>query len=440
MKRFISTAIAIIMVVALLAGCAVTPPEELLADKQGGKIDVPIEGGLPFIPADPGGENMSHYVNLADDAVTAITDFSVELFKRGLKSGENVLIAPISVLCALGMAANGANGQTLAQMCEAFGIPLPELNAYLQALIGGATAEEKSKFGIANSVWFRDNPAFEISEEFLDICAEYYAATSHKTPFDQSTVAEINQWVSDNTDRMINNIINDIPEEAMMYLINAMVFDAEWERIYSESDVQEGIFTAENGAERTVDMMYSKEHAYISDDLATGFIKYYANRKYAFAAFLPNEGVSVDEYINSLSGGGYLKTVEEVQEGPVYAAIPKFKSEYKLTLNDILKDMGMLDAFDPSAADFRGIGTWTPGENIYISNVLHKCLIEVDERGTKAGAVTIIEFAMTSLQMEEPRVVTLDRPFVYMLIDCETGLPLFMGAIRDIGGLAPDIG
>ena len=216
-----------------------------------------------------------------------------------------------------------------------------------------------------------------------------------------------------------------------MYLINALAFDAEWQVVYNESRVRDGVFTKEDGTKQNVELMYSEEQRFLEDTDATGFIKYYADQKYAFAALLPNEGVSVSDYIASLSGEKLHGMLSNARMVEVNAAIPKFEMEYEVQMNEIQKEMGMTDAFDPNASDLSGLGSSTRG-NLFVSRVLHKTFITVDEKGTKAGAATVVEVSEESAPVEVEEVY-LNRPFVYMLIDCETNLPFFIGTAMDMG-------
>ncbi len=371
-------------------------------------------------------------IELTGSEDRAIADFAVQLFKNSGPESKNTLVSPFSVLCALAMTANGAGGDTLAQMQETFGLSIEELNTYLRAYLDSLASGEKYKLSVANSLWFRDDESLVIEKDFLQKNADYYNASLYQSAFDKSTLEVINDWVSEKTDGMIDGILDEIPEEAVMYLINALAFDAEWENIYRESQVQEGTFTTESGEIRDVEMMYCQENRYLDDGSATGFIKYYADRKYAFAALLPNPGISIADYAASLTGGGLSATLENAQDIRVDTALPKFESEYAVEMSDMLKAMGMTDAFDPDRADFSGMGHMAAG-NLFISRVLHKTYIAVDEKGTKAGAVTSVEMRCTSAAPpEEFKTVYLDRPFVYMLIDCETNLPIFIGTVMDI--------
>ncbi len=361
-----------------------------------------------------------------------IADFAVKLFQGSASLDENTLVSPLSVLCALAMTANGARGETLAQMEQAFGLTVPELNEYLRTYLNSLSTGDKYKVSAANSIWFKDDKTLTVEKDFLQTNADYYGASIYKAAFDANTLKDINAWVNKNTDGMIESILDEIPQAAVMYLINALAFDAEWENIYNVSQVRDGEFTTMSGEKRSVDMMYASENQFLEDGSATGFIKYYADRKYAFAALLPNEGITVDDYIASLTGDGLMGTLKNAQSVEVETAIPKFENEYSVEMSDILKYMGMTDAFDGGLADFSGLGKSTAG-NIFISRVIHKTHIAVDEKGTKAGAATAVEMRATSAPMNEPKTVYLDRPFVYALLDCETNLPIFIGAVTDIG-------
>ncbi len=376
---------------------------------------------------------VSANVNLTGDDSAAIANFALELFQDSAPSAANTLVSPLSVLCALAMTANGTRGETLAQMENVFGLSIPELNDYLHVYLKNLPSGNKYKVSVADSIWFKEDESLTVEQSFLQSNADYYGASVYKTAFDDATLKDINTWVNENTDGMIENILDEISDGAVMYLINALAFDAEWENLYKETQVRDGTFTTESGEPRNAEMMYGTEYAYLDDGSATGFIKYYADRKYALAALLPNEDVSIDDYIASLSGDGVISTLQNAQAVKVQTSIPKFESDYSMEMSDILKGMGMTDAFDAGKADFTGLGRSEDG-NLFISRVLHKTYIAVDEKGTRAGAATAVEMKSGSAAPpEEIKTVYLNRPFVYMLIDCETNLPIFIGTLMDTG-------
>ena len=361
-----------------------------------------------------------------------LTNFSVELFQNSMKPGENTLISPLSVLYALGMTANGAQGNTLSQMETVMGLPREQLNNWLHtyAQQGG----QQKLFG-ANSIWFQDDPNLSLKEEFLQTNADYYGAELYQIPFDDAACDQINKWVEGKTAGMIKNILYEIPEEAVMYLINALAFESRWDEPYEGYQVRERTFTTEDGQKRTVDMMHSGEdNHYLEDDLATGFCKWYEGYRYYFVALLPKEGVSVEEYVQSLTGEHLQQLLAEHQQVDVKAGIPQFEAEFNADMAEILSAMGMPDAFSRNNADFSCMGSYGQGD-FYITRVLHKTFISVEESGTKAAAATVVEAAPEAAappMEEEIKEVILDRPFVYLIVDNSAQIPVFMGTVMDI--------
>lgn len=352
------------------------------------------------------------------------------IFGQTLREGENTLISPLSIFGSLSMAAEGADGETQAQIVQIFVSETSwsadlMFNEYAHSLPQG----DKCKVSLANSVWIRDLPGFEVESSYVDNCLSRYDAELYQGSFDESTLEAINRWVKEKTDGMITEVINEIPPDAMMYLINALAFDAEWKTIYSDTQVRDGIFTAGDGTEQKAEMMYSQEAVYLEDGEASGFLKYYADERYAFLAMLPNEGLSVTDYAASLAEDPYHAVpdiLDSAQEITVNAAIPKFECSYDISLKDALMALGMVDAFDPEKADFSNI---CKNSELYIGEVLHKTYIAVDERGTKAGAITAVEMDSRAAMHTDEKTVYLDRPFLYMIIDCEEEIPLFIGIL-----------
>lgn len=404
MKRIV----AIVLTLGLLTGCApkkqAMTGEDLMEDIKPNTVAFAEEGA----------------------PTAAVTDFAVRLLRESAQKGKNTLVSPLSVLYALSMTANGADANTLAQMESVLGEPVGVLNSFLGSYQAG------EELHLANGIWYKDDPNLTVEQSFLQTNADYYKAGIYKAPFDETTLKDINSFVEEHTHGMVKDILDKIPEDAVMYLVNALAFDGKWEDIYKENQVHERTFTTEDGVEQEMELMYSQEGKYLEDENATGFIKYYAGRKYAFAALLPKEGVSVSDYVQSLTGEHLQKLLGNAEQVTVNAAIPKFETAFDTEMSDILKTMGMSDAFDSSLADFSKMATCTDG-NIYISRVLHKTFISVAEQGTKAGAATVIEAATEGAIELDIKRVTLDRPFVYMILDTETNTPIFMGTLVNMG-------
>lgn len=412
MRRWIAFALAFAVALSL-AACGREDAVDLMRDVPARAVDV-----QPDMAA----------------GAAAMSDFGVRLFRTGVEEGKNTLISPLSVLYALAMTANGADGDTLAQMEAVFGMDCENLNSFMLAYMDHLPEAKDYKLHSANSVWFKGDPNFSVEQNFLQTNADYYGAGIYKAAFDAGTRNDINNWVKEHTDGMIPQIIDEIPETAVMYLVNALAFEARWEEIYDEFQVREGRFTTEDGTRQNVDMMHSEESAWLEDDKATGFIKYYQDRRYAFVALLPNEGISIAEYVGSMTGERLLELLSNPEDTTVFASIPRFETEYDTEISEVLQEMGMTDAFDRQTANFSRLGVYTgDGVNVYINRVLHKTCISVAEQGTRAGAATAMEMnADGAVIMEESREVILDRPFVYMLIDCETNLPFFIGTMMDM--------
>ncbi len=383
--------------------------------------------------------SQSDLSTLSDEFAESYMDFSLRLLMQSQKSdsGADVMVSPLSVMMALEMTRNGAVGETLSQMET---VLYPDITAEegkegLLAFSSGLPDTEKGHLALADSIWFKED-IFIPNENFLKICAADYDAEIYEAPFDEDTLSDINRWVEEGTDGMVKDILNEIPEDAVMYLINAVAFEAEWQDTYHEYQVRDADFYCADGSSATIEMMYSEEWGYLQDENAEGFIKPYAEG-YDFVALLPDEEISLEEYIGQLDGATFLQTIKEVDDTiEVNAGLPKFESETSLELSGVLTELGMPLAFDEDAADFSAMGapSYETAGNIYISRVLHKTYIAVDELGTKAGAATVVEMATGSaMESPETRTVILNRPFLYAIVEKDSGLPVFIGTVNDLG-------
>ena len=358
------------------------------------------------------------------DTAAALTGFGAKLLQNEMGK-ENPLVSPLSVASALSMTANGAVGETKTQMEQTLGADTGSLNACFSVLQASLGNDKQLK--AANSIWMKDTDTLHVEDAFLQQNADSYAAELYSAPFDDSTKTAINDWVSKHTDKMIPKILDEIPSDAVMYLVSALAFDAKWDRPFKSYEVWDGAFTARNGQEQTGDFLHGAVGQYLSDEHAEGFLKPYADGKYAFAVLLPDEATSIENYVNQLTGERLHAILASPIDESVEIALPKFKAEFSAELSENLKALGMTDAFDGEKADFTALGTSDEG-NIYISRVLHKTFIQVDEEGTKAGAATAVEAAAEGAALY-PHSVILNRPFVYMIVDLETKLPIFLGAL-----------
>ncbi len=376
---------------------------------------------------DPGDTTVS------EDFYAQQNALSWKLFASALEQsqGENVLLSPLSIQIALCMTANGANGDTLKEMeallCGKYS--LEDMNGLLAAYLSNLPSGEKAKLHIANSIWYRGGKdPIEIKPDFLNICAKNYGAQAYQAPFNNQTIADINRWVSENTDGMIQKLINNLGPHAAMVLINALCFDAKWMSVYDASDIQRDTFTALDGSSQQAEFMHSTEYRYLSLPEAAGFVKKYAAGGYQFAALLPDEGVDIYDFVKNLSPEEVYAELNHSRGVTVQVYLPKFSCEYSLNMNELLCQLGMPTAFDGNLADFSKMSDTA----LCISEVIHKTKITVDENGTKAAAATAVIMNECSAEMPvEYKTVRLDRPFVYMILD-SNNVPLFIGVVTTL--------
>ena len=382
---------------------------------------------------------------ISEEQISALSVAGTKLFAQTVANeGEdkNILLSPVSVALAFGMAENGAGGNTLTQIENTIngGTSIDEMNPLLSSLSQRMSSSQDAKWNVANSIWFKEDGTWEILPDFASKANSWYGADLWGAPFDDSTLRDINNWVNNETKGMIPEILDRIPDDARMYLINALAFEAEWQNEYKETDIlEEQDFNNADGSKTSVTMLFSNEGRYFTLNGGTGFIRDYKGGKYSFMGLLPEEGTDLDAYIADLgsSGTDISATIRNIQYGDVIVEIPEFTNDYDVEMSEILKDLGMEDAFDPESADFYGMMRPFSDDDyaIWINRVLHKTHIEVDRKGTRAAAVTAIEVAEGCTSVEEyvpPIYVILDRPFIYGIIDNETGLPVFLGCVNQM--------
>lgn len=370
------------------------------------------------------------------------TKFTVDIFKKTYAEdkGKNDLVSPYSIVQALGMTANGAAGDTLKEMENVLGdgMDIQSLNRYLcgQRENTQKTSEwAKWSFSTANSIWARnDRSRIQVLPSFIQNCVDYYDSEFYIAPFDDTTLADVNNWVNTKTNEMIPKILNEIAPDDVMYLVNAVAFEAEWLEPYEKYMISDSKFTAADGTEQEAQMLCSTE-IYTSDENTEGMVKFYKGRRYGFAALLPDENTSIDTYIEDMTPEKLHKLLSEYnnkQYEMVNAKLPKFKYEYENELNDELCEMGMPTAFSESAADFSNMSAIAKEHPIFIGYVKHKTFIDLDENGTKAAAATIVAMKDNAMPMVPEKEVVFDRPFVYCIFDADTYLPVFIGVLNSL--------
>ena len=368
---------------------------------------------------------------LEKEVTSSSDEFGLKLFKKvnEFEGEKNIFISPLSISMALGMALNGANGSTYDAMqstLELSSLSNQEINEAYKSLIELLTQiDPKVQFDIANSIWYKNDLNFE--QDFIDINKKYFNAEIEGLNFrDPNSVSIINNWVSDNTNEKIKSIIDEIPSDAIMYLINAIYFKGTWKYEFDKDNTFDDYFKSANGSEVPCKMMIQKnDFEYYSGNSFQAIDLPYGDGHFSMTVILPNEDKTVDEIVESLdkvSWDSWLNNFNE-QEGTLQ--LPKFKLENEYSLNDVLKALGMEIAFDSGNADFTNF--YKPG-GVFISKVKHKTFVDVYEEGTEAAAVTSVEFSRTSTGGNGFNM-RVDKPFVFVIRESNSGSILFLGKI-----------
>lgn len=360
-------------------------------------------------------------------------EFSLSAFKQTLKDDGNVLISPASIYLALAMTLNGADKQTLAAMKEALSaqnLTQDELNAACRDWISLLqTKTAKTKVSVANSIWFRQG--YPVSAAFLRTNADYFNAAAKSLDFSSpEAVKVINGWVKDQTQGKIDSIVDEIKDETIMYLINAVYFKSDWTTTFDKNATAKAEFAAPGGKVTSDFMHRTGEMRYMNSNGIQGVLLPYDDGRFSFFAILPPQGQDVRDVVSALDGADVTALLQSMKNGQVMLALPKFEIEYETSLKETLTALGMGIAFT-DRADLSRINAQGVSE-LYISEVMHKTFCRVDEKGTEAAAVTSVEVGLTSMPVIDAEI-RFNRPFVFGIIDNASGTPLFLGLLETPG-------
>ena len=368
----------------------------------------------------------------------AYINTSIEMLKRQQTNGKNVMISPASIMLALSMAESGANGDTKEQMAALWGGEgnSDEQLSYAASILRKLNESNGVKMHAADSMWINDNNLTSyMKQEFIDFVKQNFDAEAENLPFDAAALEKINGWVKDKTDGMIDKIIDELGADTALILINAIAFEGKWGEQYEEYQVREGDFRAASGTTQKVSMLVGTEHTYLESGDATGFAKAYEGGQYAFVTMLPkDENQSIDDFLADLTGDEFDTFLNsKTHQYTVKTMMPEFTSDYSVELSEMLKDMGVTEAFDENKANFRSIADLGEGMNLLISKVFHKTHIEVNRNGTRAAAVTAVTMDVAgAIDMSDTKEVFCNRPYVYAIVDMTDNTPIFIGAVNEV--------
>ena len=351
------------------------------------------------------------------------------------KDGATVLISPASIDIALSMTYNGAAGETQSGMAKALsldGMSSDELNSaqkkLREQLLDSASDITLS---IANSLWSKNGYAFDTT--FLANARDFYSARISELDFaNPDAPLTINGWVKENTRGKITKMIDEIPDNAILYLLNAIYFKGTWTYQFDKAKTSDLVFHHPSGDRPRPLMALSTDFDYFEDSLVQAVrLPYGESQQFAMIVLLPRDNTTLAALTDSLSFDRWNTWMSELSTRAGTVRLPRFTLNYEAGLNEPLTAMGMGKAFDPTGADFSKMISGVAG-NVYITAVKHKTFIEVNEEGTEAAAVTSVEVGITSFTGPPPPfTMIVDRPFFCAIADRESGLILFMGTVSE---------
>ena len=359
---------------------------------------------------------------------------ALKIFGQSLTGNDdkNVLISPFSINMAMGLVENGADGNTLSEIEKVIGggVSVQDMNRDLRYLSSNMEADQDVNWNVANSIWLNtgNNNTVNLKDSYINSINPYYDPMVVGLDFNDGAEDKINSWVNEQTHGMIPTIINETPK-GRMALINAVAFEGEWDRPFSEDDIYEDFnFTNFDGTTSSITMLSGEGSTYYKFGDGDGFKVDYKGGQYSFVGILPPEGVELSDYVNSLieEDVSLVDCMEYGSDQTLFYYMPEFKTEYSQEMSDTMKNLGMNDAFSETDADFSKLND---GNSLYISSIMHKTYINVNREGTEAAAATEVVMTEGCIMVEDqPSVITLDRPFMYMIVDNTTNMPIFMGA------------
>lgn len=401
-----------------------------------GSTDKPIDdSSIDWMAAIQASTDLDDSIEPDEKILTAYNRFAARLLLESSENSGSIMISPASVFFALSMTLNGADGQTRDQMLQLLtesGISTDDLNQSNLGWIAGLTdTGEKTIVSIANSIWFRRG--FAPNPTFLQTNADFYRAGVRELDFaDEQAPDIINNWVEQETNGLIEKIIEQINPSTVMFLINTIYFKSDWQIPFEKHETRNRTFYANAGALETEFMHRTGMMNVFSMDQAEGISLPYDDGALSFFALIPQSATSPREWLSRQNPAELFADIHaamsESTASSVHLALPKFEAEYEDTLNNELIALGMTDAFDGAVADLSLLNE-AREKGLYISEVRHKTVIKVDEKGTEAAAATSVAVDESAPMYDIERVF--DRPFFYGIMDMDTGTPLFIGILEN---------
>ena len=372
------------------------------------------------------------YIELTDEEEQLVeknNDFAFRLLRRA-RTNESLILSPLSITYALGMLNNGADGQTRQEISQVLGFDDVEAqNRFCQKMTNelkkAGNMDSSTKALISNTIFVNKGQGWQLQKDFTQAVGNYYYVQPQERDFaDGKTCGVINQWAKDHTEGVIREVISEqaFKPNAVSYLLNAIYFKGMWSNPFETDMTKEERFA--NGS--NVPMMHKRESMmYEENDLYQTVRMPYGNGTYNLQVLLPREGRTLDKLAQSLDGKNWKMNSGNYSDMDL--KLPRFETSTDQNLVEVMKDLGMPSAFSPAAADFPHFCTsdGNPNSNICIDQMKQVAKIKLDEKGTEAAAVTIIETLPTGLPVYT--AFHANRPFLYIISEQSTGIILFIG-------------
>ena len=366
-------------------------------------------------------------INLTNEEralVKGSADFSFRLFKE-TRSDINQVLSPLSITYALGMLNNGAAGVTREEICQTLGFGetgADGINAFCRKMLAEMPAlDELTKVMLSNAI-FLNQPRYFLPD-FLDIAHTYYDAETQTRDFkDGETMDVINQWASEHTLGMIDQVldVNTFDPEAASYLLNAVYFKGVWTLKFDKNETKDEVFNGKG----TVPMMHKKDYfPYTENDDYQALVLPYGNEAYRMTVLLPREGKSIDNVLATLNADTWLYDLQWLRTADVDVKLPRMDISTNQNLVETMAALGMPSAFNPLTADIPNYCNVPQ----FISKMFQVAKIKMDEEGTEAAAVTVIETFDSTIPDPNSYEFYADRPFLYIISEQSTGAILFIG-------------
>ncbi|MCS7241084.1 MAG: serpin family protein [Candidatus Caldatribacterium sp.] len=365
--------------------------------------------------------------------VLGTNDFGLRLLRTVWQQERgNAFVSPVSLATCLAMVAHGAKGATQEEIYRTLGVlalrervdeESRKLIASLDFLSSGITLK------MANSLWVEKNAPF--FETYLTAIEDFYQAEGYTVDLtDPATLPRINDWVRTKTQGTIERILDSLPENAVLVLLNATYFKGQWAKAFDPEHTENLPFTTLQGSKDVPTMWQRGEFAYLETDTFQAVRLPYTQEALSMYIFLPKERDGLSALLEALDAQGLASFIDAMQEERGEVFLPRLQVSFEKTMNDVLRELGMVRVFDPYGADLSGMLPVSPAYNAYLSEVRHKTFLEVNEEGTEAAGVTSGIIAITAMYPDR-FIMRIDHPFFLCIRDERTGVLLFVGAIEN---------